>query len=313
MTEPDKRIVHPYAQSSMRIGLIALAFSFLCHFVPPDFGFIVFLPYLLVWLWIAISNSIAMIQILRNCHQYRGVLHVLAGYVIGTIAFVSFAFFTPPVPKAGDMPLIQARMDLQRIGMAFKGYQEIYGHYPLPYIADKQGKPLLSWRVALLPFLEQDELYKKFHLDEPWDSPYNFELQTKYPVRIYQAKTYKNDDPNSPELTRYQMIHGNGAFLEEHRTRSLADRDDSNSIMVLESAELVPWTKPVDITYDPTKPLPELASNMGRDNSSFGSLFQSKSRKYCFLMSDCEVVIRKVEDMPPEELHSLIESKESGR
>jgi len=52
-------------------------------------------------------------------------------------------------------------------------YWEKHGRLPKD-IHDKHGKPLLSWRVQLLPYLpELDTLYQQFDLDEPWDSPHN--------------------------------------------------------------------------------------------------------------------------------------------
>src|SRR5688500_11565979 len=62
--------------------------------------------------------------------------------------------------------------DLQQIGQAWQSYHDTYHHCPPAAIKSKDGKPLLSWRVALLPFIEHYQLYKKFKLDEPWDSPH---------------------------------------------------------------------------------------------------------------------------------------------
>jgi hypothetical protein len=51
-------------------------------------------------------------------------------------------------------------------------YKDVNGSLPAD-ILDKQGRPLLSWRVKLLPFIDRDGLFKKFRLGEPWDSPHN--------------------------------------------------------------------------------------------------------------------------------------------
>ena len=61
-------------------------------------------------------------------------------------------------------------------------YHESTNALPKPAITDKDGKPLLSWRVAILPYLEQQELYNKFHVDEPWDSPHNKALIKEMPT-----------------------------------------------------------------------------------------------------------------------------------
>jgi hypothetical protein len=59
---------------------------------------------------------------------------------------------------------------LDRIGRAFHEYHRVQGHFPAPALPDRDGKPLLSWRVALLPQLGYQSLYERFHLDEPWDT-----------------------------------------------------------------------------------------------------------------------------------------------
>jgi RNA polymerase sigma factor (sigma-70 family) len=78
--------------------------------------------------------------------------------------------------------------NLKRIGLALHNYLSAEGHFPPAAITDKDGKPLLSWRVAILPYLEDydgrscSELFKEFHLNEPWDSPQNQTLLAKMPA-----------------------------------------------------------------------------------------------------------------------------------
>src|SRR5437764_11415290 len=60
-------------------------------------------------------------------------------------------------------------------------YHDAQGRFPAAAGRGKGGKPLLSWRVHLLPYLEQDALYKEFHLDEPWDSEHNKKLIPRMP------------------------------------------------------------------------------------------------------------------------------------
>ena len=60
------------------------------------------------------------------------------------------------------------RNNLKQIGLAMHNYHSVNNAFPMPAIVDKDGKPLLSWRVAILPFIERGELYNKFHTDEPW-------------------------------------------------------------------------------------------------------------------------------------------------
>ena len=61
--------------------------------------------------------------------------------------------------------------NLKQIGLAMHNFHDSYGGFPAAYSTDKNGKPLLSWRVHILPFVEGQALYRQFKLDEPWDSP----------------------------------------------------------------------------------------------------------------------------------------------
>jgi hypothetical protein len=172
-----------------------------------------------------------------------------------------------PVTKAQ----LQARMqtsanNLIQIGLAMHNYHDVFRNLP-GAICDKNGKPLLSWRVAILPFIEQDKLYKEFKLDEPWDSAHNKKLLTKMPW-LYKSVHNK---PAEDE-TYYRVFVGNHAMFDHKQKTRLAHITDglSNTIMVVEAGEAVPWTKPDELEYDPKKRLPELG---GMFDGDFQALF----------------------------------------
>ena len=71
--------------------------------------------------------------------------------------------------------------DLKELALALRSYNDAYGHFPPAAVSDKSGKPLLSWRVLMLPWIQQGKLFKEFHLDEPWDSDHNKKLLEKMP------------------------------------------------------------------------------------------------------------------------------------
>jgi RNA polymerase sigma factor (sigma-70 family) len=131
------------------------------------------------------------------------------------------------------------------------------------------GRALLSWRVALLPFLEQDALYKQFKLNEPWDSPHNKKLVAKMPA-VYAGP--QEAGKGNATGTRYQVFVGGGAAFEKHRGMQMPDIPDgtSNTILIVESARLVPWTRPEDLPFDPDLPLPDLGNPAeGSFNAAF--------------------------------------------
>jgi hypothetical protein len=157
----------------------------------------------------------------------------------------------------------QSTNNLKQIALAMHNYHDTNRAFPPQAVFGKDGKPLLSWRVLLLPYLEEQELYKQFKLDEPWDSEHNKKLLAKMP-RVYK-------DPGGTEkalanhATYYQGYVGKGAFFEGKKGLRFADFPDgtSNTLMIVEAATPVPWTKPEDIPFDPTKPLPKRSNLWG--------------------------------------------------
>jgi Protein of unknown function (DUF1559) len=141
--------------------------------------------------------------------------------------------------------------NLKQIALAMHNYHDSFNGFPPAAICDKKGKPMLSWRVAILPFVEQDQLYKEFHLDEPWDSDHNKKLLAKMP-RIYaMPDTAKQGETK----THYRVFYGNGAGFELLLPTGIRDITDgtSNTCMVVEAAEGVEWSKPDELEYDPKK------------------------------------------------------------
>jgi len=142
--------------------------------------------------------------------------------------------------------------NLKQIGLALHNYHDTFGVFPAAAIVDKKGKPLLSWRVAILPYIEQDALYRQFKLDEPWDSPHNIKL-SKVVVKVFQLP-YGEEKPG---MTHYRAFVGNGAAFDPIQGLKLTQFSDgaSNTLFAVEAAEGVPWTKPDDIEFDPKKPM----------------------------------------------------------
>ncbi len=169
----------------------------------------------------------------------------------------------------------QSENNLKMLALAMHNYHDVYGHFPPQAITDKNGKPFLSWRVALLPFLECRSFYDQFHLDEPWDSPHNSVFIKQMP------EVFRNPSaPRVPGITHYLGIVGKGAFFEEGKTRKLADILDgtSKTIMFVEvdPDRGVIWTKPEDLPFNPDNPLDGLGhAHPGGFNAAFadGSVY----------------------------------------
>jgi Protein of unknown function (DUF1559) len=172
------------------------------------------------------------------------------------------------VPAAADdqtkqAPEPEARKlsthNLKQLALAAHNFHDTNNRMPPWAIHGKDGKPLLSWRVAVLPYLgkEAEELYKQFKLDEPWDSDHNKKLIEKMPSVFKHPRA-----GDKPGLTRYQGFVGAGMIFDPNPARrvSLVTITDgtSNTLLYAEAAEAVEWTKPADLAYDAKKPLPKL-------------------------------------------------------
>jgi hypothetical protein len=122
----------------------------------------------------------------------------------------------PPLPGE-DHPEARERTvdNLKTLGLAMGWYVHVHdGRFP-PAAIYKEGEPLLSWRVVLLPFLGQKVLYERFRLDEPWDSPSNRALLEEMPA-IYAPVVPKRQEQY---MTYYQGFVGHGTLFDGSRGR----------------------------------------------------------------------------------------------
>ena len=155
----------------------------------------------------------------------------------------------PAVQAAREAARRMSSMNnLKQIMLALLNYESAYRKLPQQAITDADGNPLLSWRVAILPFIEQNDLYEQFHLDEPWDSEHNIKLLDKMPA-IYHHPSH----PPMLGMASYLAPIGQGIGLTEDglRYRDITD-GTSNTIAVVEVSpdRVVPWTKPEDLDVD---------------------------------------------------------------
>jgi hypothetical protein len=156
---------------------------------------------------------------------------------------------------------VRSQVSLRQIGVALRTYHDVNGRLPPAVVRGEDGRALSSWRVLLLPYLEQEGLYKQFRPDEPWDGPHNRGLLVRTP-RCYEPALGGND---APGLTRYQLFVGAGTpFEREGLTWQDFPDGPANTILVAEAGEPVPWSKPADLAFHPGGPLPLLGGAFGK-------------------------------------------------
>jgi hypothetical protein len=185
----------------------------------------------------------------------------------------------------------EVRGSLHQIGIALHSYvaKDTQGQFPPAYVASADGRPLLSWRVLLLPHLGHGELYKKFRLDEPWDSPHNRPLVSQMPsVYAHPFSTVSREGKTVFLTPRAPHTVFPGA--EQVKIRDIKD-GTSSTLIVVEVADerAVFWTKPDDWQLDEKN----LAAGLG---GHFADVFLA-------LAADASAHVLKI-DQPAEKLRA---------
>ncbi|APW60626.1 DUF1559 domain-containing protein [Paludisphaera borealis] len=142
----------------------------------------------------------------------------------------------------------QCKNNLKQIGLAMHNYVAAHGTFPPAFVADKEGKPLLSWRVLILPYLDENELYKEFHLDEAWDSPHNKTLIGRMP-KVYSCPSELGKKLEAGKTT-YATPRGPRTIFPGSSGVKLSAITDGTSLTILTidlpADQAVTWTKPDD-------------------------------------------------------------------
>jgi len=167
----------------------------------------------------------------------------------------------------------QSINNLKNIALAMHGYHDSNKALPPAGISNLRagdGKPLLSWRVAILPYIEQGPLYQQFDLTQPWDHPTNKRLIARMPQTYVVPGT-----ENKEGYTHYRVLVGPGTMFEALpgnggiRFSGITD-GTSNTLMVVEAADPTIWTRPDDLPYNPNAPLPKLGTTPDGFNAAMG-------------------------------------------
>lgn len=138
----------------------------------------------------------------------------------------------------------QCANNMKQITLAMLNYNEVYGTFPPAYLADENGRPMHSWRVLLLPFMEQEDLYEQYNFDEPWDGPSNSLLAAQIPA-VYRCPSAML----AADETHYVVVDGPGYIFEGDGACEIEDIVDgtSNTILIVEAPDnSVNWMQPVD-------------------------------------------------------------------
>jgi hypothetical protein len=141
--------------------------------------------------------------------------------------------------------------NMRNIAQALKQYELVNGTLPPAYIADENGKPMHSWRVLILPYIERQDLYEKYRFDEPWDGPNNSQLHN-HRVHLFECPS----DDHTMNNTSYIAVTGAKTIWPNEKTTKFSDVKDGlgNTILLVEVRDSgIHWMEPrdLDITQMP--------------------------------------------------------------
>ena len=190
-----------------------------------------------------------------ECSMCRGGLSTKDVLIIVVFAGILIALLLPsldgyPEPTRRST----CKNNLKQFAIALLNYHETYGSFPPAYVNDKDGRPLYSWRVLILPELDQQPLYDQLHLDEPWDSPHNRPL-LDVDIPLYRClsdvKVAEESDSEAPiGMTNYLAVIGPDTVWPAAGVCRLEDITDgkSTTILVVEVANSgIHWAEPRDL------------------------------------------------------------------
>jgi len=174
--------------------------------------------------------------------------------IIAGIVLVLLALLLPAVQQSGrSSRRLECRNKLHTIGLALHNYHDDYGCFPPAVVRSADGTPMHSWRVLLLPYVDQIGLHRRYRFDEPWDGPNNRQLFDERPM-VYDCWSHEPDDADlAAQRTAYVAIVGDKAAWPVEGSRTLDDLSETagETLLVSEwSGEPILWSEPGDLPYE---------------------------------------------------------------
>lgn len=191
----------------------------------------------------------------RNRVEGRSAAALIVVCVLGVIGLLLVggvvALFIPVAQNTRQAARrVQCGNNLKQIGIAMHNYHDVHKSFPAASVNDPDGKPMHSWRVSILPYVEQGPLFNQYDFNRPWNSPENAGLGSVH-VPVYSCP--ENDPERNSKYTSYMAVVGPGLAFESGAFHSLAKFTDgsTNTILLVEVANSkVTWNEPKDLTEE---------------------------------------------------------------
>lgn len=224
------------------VASLAGACAFACEFVCPEMSSLVALVVsLLVWF---VGWAFIVDRGLRS----RSPTKVVAGLLPLGAALLLWAWTVHPGRRI-DQPREFCVSNIKQLALALRVYHDDYGCFPPAFIADENGRPMHSWRVLILPYLERRDLYDAYDFNEPWDGPNNRRIANVF-LEVFRCPSSDRSRENC--TTDYFVVVGPETLWPGATSVAISqvgDRPDQ-TILLVESTDLnVHWSQPVDLEW----------------------------------------------------------------
>lgn len=232
----------------------------------------------------------------------KGKLPVLVLAIAGMVCLV----FCAGLLTALMLPAVQAAREaarrtqcvnnLKQIQLAVLNYESANGHLPPAYVADENGTPMHSWRVLILPYLDENGLYEQYNMDEPWDSPGNLAVTKQIMPMVYLCPSDPNFEGGGTDTSYVAVAGASAVFTPEGRMMGSVTDGTSNTLSVVEMSNSgIHWAEPRDW---------DLASALFVVNGGPGEI--SSQHPGCANVSHLDGSVRNLKDgMDPEGLEAM--------
>lgn len=216
---------------------IGLALAFIMGWYPYS---VMMLPVFLLFSILLVGLNVLCYPRLRS-RLVEGAVAITVIYVLTTVMAPGFVDLREPARCS------ECANNLKQILVALHNYHDRYGCFPPACVADQAGRPMHSWRVLILPFMEQQALFDQYRFDEPWNGPNNSMLAG---VRVRAYECPEQSAAGTSSMTSYVVVVGSETAWPGATSARLADLRDgtSNTLMVVEMADSgIHWMEPRDL------------------------------------------------------------------
>jgi hypothetical protein len=173
----------------------------------------------------------------------RVLRHWLLILAVPLIALIWVAYRVHQLRR--DVLASVAQCPLNQLMLGLHNYHDVYGSFPPACVKDDRGRPLHSWRVLILPYINEQALYEQYDFSVPWNSPHNSRLNDRMPDMFHSCT-----EVPSKSFANYVVITGPGTVFPFDGCTKLGDISDGaeNTILLAEvGSSRVPWLAPIDL------------------------------------------------------------------